>query len=198
MLKKMGIDPKDIVNVSVMPCTAKKFEIGRKDQSAAGVPDIDIAITTRELGRMIQRAGLNFTMLPDEEFDAPLGEDTGAAVIFGATGGVMEAALRTAADWLTGGEMKKLNFEEVRGVAPIKEATYKIGDLELHVAVTSGLANARKVLESVKSGEKHYDFIEIMGCPGGCVNGGRTGRYSRQRCATLWSPCQACSRTLCG
>ena len=171
--EKEGIDPKDIVSVSIMPCTAKKFETKNSESNAVeGLYDVDVAITTRELARMIERAGIHFTSLPDGEFDAPLGMSTGAGSIFGATGGVMEAALRTAADWLTGGEMKKLNFEEVRGVAPIKEATYKIGDLELHVAVTSGLANARKVLESVKSGEKHYDFIEIMGCPGGCVNGG--------------------------
>lgn len=157
-----------------MPCTAKKFETKREDQSAAGegIADVDVAITTRELARMIERAGINFAHLPDSEFDTPLGISTGAGSIFGATGGVMEAALRTAADWLTGGEMKKINFEEVRGVAAIKEATYHIGDLELRVAVTSGLANAKKVLESVKSGEKKYDFIEIMGCPGGCVNGG--------------------------
>ena len=171
--KVNGIDPKDIYVVGVMPCTAKKFETKNSESNAVeGLYDVDVAITTRELARMIERAGIHFTSLPDGEFDAPLGMSTGAGSIFGATGGVMEAALRTAADWLTGGEMKKLNFEEVRGVAPIKEATYKIGDLELHVAVTSGLANARKVLESVKSGEKHYDFIEIMGCPGGCVNGG--------------------------
>ena len=172
--QKMGLDPKDIFVVGVMPCTAKKFETKREDQSAAGdgIADVDVAITTRELARMIERAGINFAHLPDSEFDTPLGISTGAGSIFGATGGVMEAALRTAADWLTGGEMKKINFEEVRGVAAIKEATYHIGDLELRVAVTSGLANAKKVLESVKSGEKKYDFIEIMGCPGGCVNGG--------------------------
>ena len=172
--QKMGLDPKDIFVVGVMPCTAKKFETKREDQSAAGegIADVDVAITTRELARMIDRAGINFAHLPDSEFDTPLGISTGAGSIFGATGGVMEAALRTAADWLTGGEMKKINFEEVRGVAAIKEATYHIGDLELRVAVTSGLANAKKVLESVKSGEKKYDFIEIMGCPGGCVNGG--------------------------
>ncbi len=172
--KKMNLDPKDIVVVGVMPCTAKKFETKREDQCAAGegISDVDVAITTRELARMIERAGIHFAYLPDSDFDTPLGISTGAGTIFGATGGVMEAALRTAADWLTGGEMKKINFEEVRGVAPIKEATYHIGELELRVAVTSGLANAKKVLESVKSGEKHYDFIEIMGCPGGCVNGG--------------------------
>ena len=132
--EKMGIDPKDIVNVSVMPCTAKKFEIGREDEDAAGVADIDIAITTRELARMIQRAGIKFTALPDEEFDAPLGEDTGAAVIFGATGGVMEAALRTANDWLTGEDNQAVEFTDVRGTAAIKEAAYNIAGLEVKVA----------------------------------------------------------------
>ena len=169
---KMGIDPKDIVSVSVMPCTAKKFEIGREDQSAAGVPDVDIAITTRELGRMIDRAGIKFTALPDEEFDSPLGEDTGAAVIFGATGGVMEAALRTAVYYLTGKNPEKLEFTDVRGTEGIKEASYNVNGVEVKVAVASGTSNARKVLDMVKNGEKDYTFIEIMGCPGGCVNGG--------------------------
>ena len=144
--KKMGIDPKNIVSVSVMPCTAKKFEIGREDQSAAGVPDVDISITTRELVKMINRAGLRFRDLPDEVADSPLGNGTGAAVIFGATGGVMEAALRTAVWKLTGEAVK--------------------------VAVVSGLANAKKFLTQVKNGEVECHFIEIMACPGGCVNGG--------------------------
>jgi NADP-reducing hydrogenase subunit HndD len=170
--EKMGIDPKDIVVVSIMPCTAKKFEIGREDQSAAGVPDVDIALTVRELGRMIDRAGINFLSLPDEEFDSPLGMSTGAAVIFGATGGVMEAALRTAVETITGKELAKLDFTDVRGIEGIKEASYKVGDLEVKVAVASGLKNAKELLEKVKSGEAYYDFIEIMGCPGGCVNGG--------------------------
>ncbi len=170
--QKMGLDPKDIVCVSVMPCTAKKFEIGRDNQNAAGVPDVDIAITTRELARLIKRCGLNFNYLPDEGFDDPLGESTGAAVIFGATGGVMEAALRTAVEVLTGEELQKLDFEEVRGTAGIKEATYSVTGLDVKVAVASGLNNARELLEKVKSGEAEYHFIEIMGCPGGCVNGG--------------------------
>ena len=170
--QKMGLDPKDIVCVSVMPCTAKKFEIGRDNQNAAGVPDVDIAITTRELARLIKRCGLNFNYLPDEGFDDPLGESTGAAVIFGATGGVMEAALRTAVEVLTGEELQKLDFEEVRGTAGIKEATYSVAGLDVKVAVASGLNNARELLEKVKSGEADYHFIEIMGCPGGCVNGG--------------------------
>ena len=168
----MGIDPKDIVCVSVMPCTSKKFEIGREDQSAAGVPDVDIAITTRELARMIKRAGLIFDMLPDEGFDDPLGESTGAGVIFGATGGVMEAALRTAVETLTGEELGKLEFNDVRGTKGIKEASYKIGDIEVKVAVCSGLANAKKLLTDIQEGKANYHFIEVMACPGGCVNGG--------------------------
>ena len=170
--QKMGIDPKDIVCVSVMPCTAKKFEIGREDQSAAGVPDVDIAITTRELARMIKRAGRMFDRLPDEGFDDPLGESTGAGVIFGATGGVMEAALRTAVETLTGEELGKLDFNDVRGTKGIKEASYKIGDIEVKVAVCSGLANAKKLLTDIKEGRANYHFIEVMACPGGCVNGG--------------------------
>lgn len=168
--EKMGIDPKNIVMVSIMPCTAKKFEIGRDDQNAAGVPDVDFALTTRELGRMIKRAGINFTALQDGKFDEPLGISTGAAVIFGATGGVMEAALRTAVHTLTGADV--VDFPEVRGTEGIKEATYKVGDLDVKVAVASGLSNARELLTKVQNGEADYHFIEIMGCPGGCVNGG--------------------------
>ena len=170
--EKMGIDPKNMVVVSVMPCTAKKFEIGRDDQNAAGIADVDIALTTRELARMIKRAGLDFNALADEEFDLPLGLGTGAAVIFGATGGVMEAALRTAVETLTGEELKELNFTAVRGTEGIKEATYNVAGMDVKVAVVSGLANARELLNKVKSGEADYHFIEIMGCPGGCVNGG--------------------------
>ncbi|MEG2403689.1 MAG: NADH-dependent [FeFe] hydrogenase, group A6, partial [Oscillospiraceae bacterium] len=172
--EKMGIDPKDIVCVSVMPCTAKKFEIGRADMSAAGegIPDVDISITTRELARMIGRAGISFTDLPDEQFDPMLGESTGASVIFGATGGVMEAALRTAVEVITNADSPAVDFMEVRGTSGIKEASYTVGGLTLNVCVASGLSNCAKVLDSVKSGEKHYDFIEFMACPGGCVNGG--------------------------
>ncbi len=170
--EKMGWDAKDIVSVAVMPCTAKKFEIGREDESAAGVPDIDIAITTRELARMIARAGLKFEALPNEEFDSPLGEDTGAAVIFGATGGVMEAALRTANDWLTGKDNENVEFTEVRGTASIKEATYKIAGMDVKVAVASGAKAAKEVMDKIASGEADWTFVEIMGCPGGCVNGG--------------------------
>ena len=170
--EKAGIDPKDIVSVSVMPCTAKKFEIGREDQSASGYPDVDIAITTRELARMIERAGLKFTSLPDEEFDSPLGEDTGAAVIFGATGGVMEAALRTANDWLTGKENLDIDFTAVRGTDSIKEASVDIAGMIVKVAVASGGNAANEIMKKVRSGEADWTFIEIMGCPGGCVNGG--------------------------
>ncbi len=171
--EKNGLDPKNIVNVSIMPCTAKKFEVGRADQCAAGkgIPDVDIAVTTRELARMIDRAGINFNILPDEEFDSPLGESTGAAVIFGATGGVMEAALRTAVEKLTGKALDNVEFDAVRGTDAIKEATLNVAGLDVKVAVASGAAAANEVMERIKAGEK-FHFVEIMGCPGGCVNGG--------------------------
>ena len=170
--EKAGIDAKDIVSVSVMPCTAKKFEIGRDDQAANGVPDVDYAMTTRELARLIRKCGLKFNLMPDEEFDAPLGLSTGAATIFGATGGVMEAGLRNAGETLTGEVVESVDFKEVRGTAGIKEATYHVAGMDVNVAVASGLGNARELLNRVKSGEANYHFIEIMGCPGGCVNGG--------------------------
>lgn len=171
--EKINLDPKKIVMVSVMPCTAKKFEIQRPDESAAGIPDVDISITVRELARLIEQIGIQFRELPDEEFDQPLGESTGASVIFGATGGVMEAALRTATWKLTDeDDNTPIEFHQVRGIDGIKEATYKVGENIVSVAVASGLANARELLNAVKQGKKSYDFIEIMGCPGGCVNGG--------------------------
>ena len=170
--EKMNLDPKDIVVVSIMPCTAKKFECGRDDQSASGYPDVDFALTTRELARMIETAGLNFNLLPDEEFDNPLGEGTGAGVIFGATGGVMEAALRTAVETLTGEELKALEFTEVRGTEGLKEATYTVAGMEIKVCAASGLKNAQTVMEKIKNGTADYHFVEIMACPGGCVNGG--------------------------
>lgn len=169
---KIGVDPKDIVSVAIMPCTAKKFEVGRDDQDAAGVPDVDIALTTRELGRMIERAGINFKILPDEDFDQPLGISTGAGAIFGATGGVMEAALRTASEWITGDTAAPVEFLDVRGTQGIKEASYDLGDLNVKVAVASGLANAKVLMDKIAKGEADYQFIEIMCCPGGCVNGG--------------------------
>ena len=170
--KKMNLDPKDIVVVSIMPCTAKKFECGRDDQAASGYADVDYALTTRELGRMIETAGIAFNMLPDEEFDNPLGEGTGAGVIFGATGGVMEAALRTAVETLTGEELKDLEFTAVRGTEGLKEATYTVAGMDIKVCAASGLKNAQTVMEKIKNGEADYHFVEIMACPGGCVNGG--------------------------
>ena len=170
--EKLGIKPEDMVVVSIMPCTAKKFEIGRDDENAAGVPDVDYVLTTRELARMIRRAGLKFTALPDEDFDNPLGLSAGAGDIFGATGGVMEAALRTAYCWLTGKNEEVVEFHEVRGVDGIKRASIDVNGTEIKVAVASGLANAKELLKKVESGEEKVDFIEIMGCPGGCVNGG--------------------------
>ena len=170
--EKIGVDPKDIVVVSVMPCTAKKFEKGRPGENAAGVPDIDIAITSRELARLIKRCGLIFNELPDEKFDEPLGIYTGAGLIFGATGGVMEAALRTVYELVAGKEAPSVDFKAVRGVEGIKEATYDIAGTVVKVAVASGLGNARKLMEKVRDGSADYQFIEIMSCPGGCVNGG--------------------------
>ncbi len=171
--EKNGIDPKNIVSVSVMPCTAKKFEIGRDDQSAAGVADVDISITTRELVKMINKAGIRFAELEDAQFESPFGSGTGAAVIFGATGGVMEAALRTAVWKLTGEKNDSpIEFSEVRGVEGVKFAEYTAGGATVKVAVVSGLANAKALLEKVKAGEVDVQFIEIMACPGGCVNGG--------------------------
>ena len=170
--EKMGIDPKDIVSVAIMPCTAKKFECGRDDEAASGYADIDYALTTRELGRMIESAGINFSLLPDEGCDSPLGQGTGAAVIFGATGGVMEAALRTAAEVITGKELDNPEFTDVRGMEGVKEATYNLDGTEIKVAIASGTKNAKLLMDKVKDGTADYTFIEIMGCPGGCINGG--------------------------
>ena len=172
--RKRGLDPADIVFVSAIPCTAKKFEVRRPGQSAvgAGIYDVDYAITTRELARMIEKAGINYKALDDEEFDKPFDIGSGAGAIFGATGGVMEAALRTAAEVILGEKLEKLEFEDVRGTAPIKTATYKLGDVEVRVAVASGTKNAKELLNKVKAGEINVDFIEIMACPGGCINGG--------------------------
>ena len=171
--KEKGIDPKDIYMVTIMPCTAKKFEVKRTESNAVeGVFDCDVSITTRELARMIKRAGINFTSLEDEPFDNPFGESTGAGDIFGRTGGVMEAALRTAVEWVSGSPVEKLEFEEIRGTQGIKKATYKVGEHEINVAVVSGLVNASKILEDIKAGKNDFHFIEVMACAGGCVNGG--------------------------
>ncbi|MCL2080966.1 MAG: NADH-dependent [FeFe] hydrogenase, group A6 [Oscillospiraceae bacterium] len=168
--KDKGIDPKDIVTVSIMPCTAKKFEIHRDNQQAVpGLADVDISITTRELARMITRAGIIFNELPEEAFNEIAST---AGFIFGTTGGVMEAALRTVYEVVTGGAPESVEFLEVRGIGGIKEVNYDIGGRTVRVAAASGLASAKKLLDMIKSGEKEYDFIEMMACPGGCVNGG--------------------------
>lgn len=170
--EKFGIDPKSIYTVAVMPCTAKKFEKTRPELSAAGMPDIDAVLTVRELARMIKKNGIMFKDLPDSEFDAPMGIASGAGLIFGATGGVMEAALRTLSEVVDGKELEHLDFNEVRGTKGIKEATYNIGGKEVKVAVASGLSNAKILMDKIKDGTADYHFIEIMCCPGGCVNGG--------------------------
>ena len=170
--QKHNIDPKKMVVVSVMPCVAKKFESSREEMEAAGLRDVDIVISTRELARMIKASGIKFDKLPDEAFDQPFVEATGAGVIFGATGGVMEAALRTVAEILEGKTIDKIDYEMVRGTEGIKEATLNIAGKDIRIAVAHGLGNARKLLESIRSGEKSYEFIEIMACPGGCVTGG--------------------------
>ena len=170
--EKNGLDPRDIFVVSVMPCTAKKFEIQRPEMGRDGYRDVDANLTTRELARMIRQAGIDFVHLPDEDFDDVLGESTGAAVIFGVTGGVMEAALRTVADILSKQDPKEIEYQDVRGLTGIKEATVSVAGMEIKVAVAHGTANAAKLLDAIKAGEKSYHFIEIMGCPGGCVTGG--------------------------
>ncbi|HPF17994.1 MAG TPA: NADH-dependent [FeFe] hydrogenase, group A6 [Bacillota bacterium] len=170
---KLGLNPEDVFVVTVMPCTAKKFEIRRDDQSAVnGLWDMDETITTRELARMIRKTGMDWSALPEEDFDPDFGEFSGAAVIFGASGGVMEAALRTVVEILTGEELAKLDFVDVRGMEGIKEASYDVAGTLVKVAVASGMENAAKLLDKIKAGEAEYHFVEIMGCPGGCINGG--------------------------
>ena len=170
--EKEGIDPEKIYVVSVMPCIAKKFERQRDEMKNNNLYDVDNVITTRELARMIKQANIEFTKLEDSEFDNPMGEATGAAAIFGTTGGVMEAALRTAQDILTGENLEKINFEQVRGGEGIKRATVKIAGKDINIVAASGLSNAKKILEEIKSGKANYQFVEIMACPGGCVMGG--------------------------
>ncbi|MBQ8726420.1 MAG: iron hydrogenase small subunit [Clostridia bacterium] len=171
--EKNGIDPKDMFVVSIMPCTAKKYEKERPELSVNGLRDVDAVLTTRELGKLIKRSGINFAKLPDSEFDNDIvGDYTGAGVIFGTTGGVMEAALRTAAYKLTGEELKKVELTEVRGFEGIKEATYNLAGLEVKVAVAHGMKHAKVLLDQIREGVSPYHFIEIMGCPGGCVAGG--------------------------
>ncbi|WDV45887.1 NADH-dependent [FeFe] hydrogenase, group A6 [Clostridiaceae bacterium M8S5] len=170
--KKIGIDPKDVYVVSIMPCTAKKAEAGRKEMADSGYQDVDVVLTTRELAKMIKEVGLDINTLVEDNFDDPLGISTGAAVIFGASGGVMEAALRTVYEVVTGEELENIEFKGVRGLKGIKKATVKVGDLDVKVAVANSLASAREILELVKSGKEDFHFIEIMCCPGGCIGGG--------------------------
>ncbi|BBB90182.1 MAG TPA: NADH-dependent [FeFe] hydrogenase, group A6 [Methylomusa anaerophila] len=170
--KKVNIDPANIVCVSVMPCTAKKFECSRPEMFSSGYQDVDVVLTTRELGRMFKQARFDVINLPEEEYDAPLGITTGAGQIFGASGGVMEATLRTVCEMVTGKELKNINFTVCRGLAGVKEATLQLGNLQLKVAIINALGNARKVLEKIRAGEADYHFIEVMACPGGCIGGG--------------------------
>ncbi len=170
--EKKGIDPDNIVMVSVMPCIAKKAEAKRPELTKDNKSNVDITITTRELGAMIHEAGIEFNVLPDNNFDSPLGESTGASVIFGTAGGVIEAALRTASEWMTGEPLENVEFEELRGIEGVREATVKIGEQELKIGIASGLGNARKILEDIRDGKANYHAIEIMACPGGCIAGG--------------------------
>jgi iron-only hydrogenase group A len=188
--EKIGKKPEEMFMVSIMPCTAKKYEAQREEMQSAGVPDVDVVLTTRELGRMIQQAGIDFKSLPEGEMDAPLGMSTGAADIFANTGGVMEAALRTAYELVTGRELpfENLHVTPVAGLDGVKEATVKIENVveewkflegaEVSIAVAHGLGNARKVIEAIRSGEKAYHFIEVMTCPGGCIGGGGQPRIT--------------------
>jgi NADH-quinone oxidoreductase subunit G/NADP-reducing hydrogenase subunit HndD len=170
--EKMGISPEDIIVVSVMPCIAKKAEVQRDELRLGELKDVDWVITTRELGYMLKEAGIDFSTLPEGEFDQILGESTGASVIFGATGGVIEAALRTAYEWITGEELIEVDFKQLRGLDGIRQATVMIKDQELHIGIAHGLGNARKMLEGISRGDLHFHAIEIMACPGGCIGGG--------------------------
>ena len=170
--KQSGIDAKDITVVSIMPCTAKKYECTRPEMQSSGYQDVDYVLTTREFGRMLRQAGVNFSVLADSGFDNPLGMSTGAGAIFGATGGVMEAALRTVYEVVTGKELQKLEFESVRGLEGVKEAIVDLDGLPVKVAVAHGLGNARKIMEKIKDGTADYTFVEVMACPGGCIGGG--------------------------
>lgn len=171
--QKVGVNPEDMYVVSIMPCTAKKYEKERPELSHNGLQDVDCVLTTRELAKLIKRSGINFNRLPDEQFDMDIiGDYTGAGVIFGVTGGVMEAALRSAYYFLTGKEHEAIKFEAVRGFEGIKEASLNINGMDINVAVASGMKNAKVLLDQIREGNSKYQFIEIMGCPGGCVAGG--------------------------
>jgi NADH-quinone oxidoreductase subunit G len=169
---KIGKKPEEIISVAIMPCIAKKYEAARPEFAPKDIPDVDYVLTTRELAKMMKEAGIDLSSLDDEDFDHPLGESTGAAVIFGASGGVLEAALRTAYEKITNKQLEKVDFKETRGLEGVKEASIDIEGIELKVAITSGLGSARKVLEKIQKGESKYHVIEIMACPGGCINGG--------------------------
>jgi NADP-reducing hydrogenase subunit HndD len=169
---KADINPANIFVVSIMPCTAKKYECQRPEMRSSGYQDVDVVLTSRELGRMFKQAGLDLKNLPSEEYDAPLGIATGAGEIFGASGGVMEAALRTVSEVVTGERLTSIDFQECRGLTGVKEATVRIGDLGVNIAITNGLGNARPLLDKIREGTADYHFIEIMGCPGGCIGGG--------------------------
>jgi NADH-quinone oxidoreductase subunit G len=169
---KIGVKREDIIVVSIMPCLAKKYEADREELKTNGIPDVDYVLSTRELADMMKEAGIDLAKVEESEYDNPLGESSGAGVIFGASGGVLEAALRTAADWLSGEDLKEIDFTAVRGLEGVKEATVNVAGLEIKAAITSGLGNARKVLEKIQKGEAEYHIIEIMACPGGCLNGG--------------------------
>jgi NADH-quinone oxidoreductase subunit G/NADP-reducing hydrogenase subunit HndD len=190
--EKIGKRPEDIFSVSIMPCTAKKFEAQRPEMSVDSKnPDVDVVLTTRELAKMLRQAGINFNVLEEEEYDAPFGLSTGAAVIFGATGGVMEAALRTVYEVVTGKTLPSLDFKDVRGLEGIKEAVVDLDGTHVKVAVAHTLANARKLMELIKAGKADYAFIEIMCCPGGCIGGGGqpygvTNEVRRQRIAAIY------------
>jgi NADH-quinone oxidoreductase subunit G len=169
---KLGVDPKDLVIVSIMPCLAKKYEAARPELSGEGEANVDYVLSTRELGRMIRESGMDFAGLPEEEFDNPMGQSSGAAVIFGTTGGVIEAALRTAYEWLTNTRLENVDFTQLRGLEGIREATVDINGTPIRIAIAHGLGNARKLLERIQRGEVQYHAIEIMACPGGCIGGG--------------------------
>lgn len=194
--RKAGIDPANVFVVSIMPCTAKKFEAQRPEMADSGYQDVDVVLTTRELGRMLKEAGIDFNALPEEDYDDPLGISTGAGAIFGATGGVMEAALRTAYELITKKELGNIDIEAVRGLEGVKEASVQVGDLTVKAAVAHGLGNARKLLDKVRAGEADYHFIEIMCCPGGCIGGGgqpipTNTEIRRQRIAGIYDVDQA-------
>lgn len=170
--EKIGVKREDMIVVSIMPCLAKKYEAARDELKTEDIPDVDIVLSTRELADMLKEAGIALDTLKESDYDNPLGESSGAGVIFGASGGVLEAALRTAADWLSGEDVKEIDFTAVRGLEGVKEATVNVAGLELKAAITSGLGNARKILDKIQRGEAEYHIIEIMACPGGCLNGG--------------------------